>query len=115
MEHFREAVKIFKLLLTQGEISRREQPHLYGEYLETEVQEALSCFQEEFECKLLHFDDTVYLVPHINSQMLGMQPADFRKYFGNTATNKDVYLGYYILMFIFYELYNGKNRDSKKT
>jgi hypothetical protein len=115
MEHVKSAVKIFKLLLAQGEINKREQTFLYGEYLETEVQEVLSCFEEEFECKLLNFDDTVYLVPNINSQIVGIQPGELRRYFGSNASNKDVYLAYYIMMFIFYEFYSGKNKDPKKT
>ncbi|HOJ10125.1 MAG TPA: DUF6063 family protein [Clostridiales bacterium] len=115
MEHVRSAVKIFRLLITQGEINKREQAFLYSEYLETEVQEVLSVFEEEFECKLLNFDDTVYLVPNINSQIIGVQPGELKRYFGSNATNKDVYLGYYIMMFIFYEFYSGKNKDPKKT
>jgi hypothetical protein len=115
MEHVKSAVKIFKLLLAQGEINKREQTFLYGEYLETGVQEVLSCFEEEFECKLLNFDDTVYLVPNINSQIIGIQPGELRRYFGSNASNKDVYLAYYIMMFIFYEFYSGKNKDPKKT
>lgn len=115
MEHFKSAVKIFKQLLLDGELSRKENSFLYGEYLEYEVQEALSCFEEEFECKLLNFDDSIYLVPNINSHIISMQPSEFRRYFGSNATNKDVYLGYYIIMFIFFEFYNGKNRDPKKT
>lgn len=115
MEHVKSAVKIFKLLLAQGEINKREQTFLYGEYLETEVQEVLSCFEEEFECKLLNFDDTVYLVPNINSQIISIQPGELRRYFGSNASNKDVYLAYYIMMFIFYEFYSGKNKDPKKT
>lgn len=115
MEHIKSAVKIFKQLLINGELSRKENPFLYSEYLEYEVQEVLSCFEEEFECKLLNFDDSIYLVANINSQIISMQPSEFRRYFGSNATNKDVYLGYYIIMFIFYEFYNGKNRDPKKT
>ena len=115
MEYVKSAIKIIRLLLAQGEINKREQAFLYGEYLETEVQEVLSIFEEEFECKLLNFDDTVYLVPNINSQIIGIQPGEFRRYFGSNATNKDVYLSYYIMMFIFYEFYSGKNKDPKKT
>lgn len=115
MEYVKSAVKIFKLLLAQGEISKREQAFLYSEYLETEVQEVLSIFEEEFECKLLNFDDTVYLVPNINSQIIGIQPGELKRYFGSNASNKDVYLAYYIMMFIFYEFYSGKNKDPKKT
>lgn len=115
MEYVRSAVRIFKLLLAQGEISKREQVFLYSEYLESEVQEVLSFFEEEFECKLLNFDDTVYLVPNINSQIIGIQPGELRRYFGSAASNKDVYLAYYVMMFIFYEFYSGKNKDPKKT
>ena len=115
MEHVKSAVKIFKLLLAQGEINRRDQTFLYSEYLEAEVQEVLSLFEEEFECKLLHFDDTVYMVPNINSQIIGIQPGELRRYFGSNASNKNVYLAYYIMMFLFYEFYSGKNKDPKKT
>jgi len=115
MEYVKSAVKIFKLLLAQGEINKREQAFLYSEYLESEVQEVLSFFEEEFECKLLNFDDTVYLVPSISSQIVGIQPGELRRYFGSNASNKDVYLGYYIMMFIFYEFYSGKNKEPKKT
>ncbi len=115
MEHVKSAVKIFRLLLAQGEISKREQAFLYGEYLETEVQEVLSCFEEEFECKLLSFNDIIYLIPSINSPVIGVQPAEIKRYFGSNATGRDVYLAYYIMMYIFYEFYSGKNRDPKKT
>lgn len=115
MEHVKSAVRIFKLLLAQGEISKREQPFLYSEYLESEVQEVLSCIEEEFECKLLNFGDTVYIVPNISSQIIGIQPGELRRYFGSNASNKDVYLSYYIMMFVFYEFYSGKNKDPKKT
>jgi hypothetical protein len=47
MEHVISAIKIFKLLLLQGEFNRREQAFLYSEYLEPEVQEVLSHFEEE--------------------------------------------------------------------
>jgi len=115
MEHVRYAAKIFKLLIIQGEINKREQTFLYSEYLESEVQELLSVFEEEFECKLLNFDDTIYIVPNINSQVIGTQPGELRRYFGSNASNKDVYLSYYIMMYIFYEFYSGKNKDPKKT
>ncbi len=115
MEHVLSAIKIFKLLLLQGEFNRREQAFLYSEYIDSEVQEVLSHFEEEFECRFLNFDETVYLVPNINSQLVGIQPGEIRRYFGSNATNRDVYLSYYIMMFILYEFYNGKNKDPKRT
>lgn len=114
MENFKSAISIFRLLTLQGEFSRREHPELYSDYLESGVQEILSLFEQEFGCKLLHFNDTVYLVPNMDSELLGIQPSELRGYFGSGATKKEVYLGYYIMMFIFYEFYSGKNRDPKK-
>lgn len=114
MDNFRAATRILKHLLLKGELNRREESLLYSDYLENEVQEVLDIFSEELEFKLLNFDDTLYLVPNIDSEMLGIEASELRRYFGSSATKKDVYLGYYIMMFIFYEFYNGKNRDPKK-
>ena len=115
MESVRSAIRIFKLLIVQGEFNKREQASLYSDYLELEVQEVLSAFEEEFGCKLLNFDDTVYIVPNIDSETLGIGAGELRNYFGSNATKREVYLGFYIIMFIFYEFYNGKNKDPKKT
>lgn len=114
MESMKSAVQIFKLLLSQGEFNRKEHPDLYSDYLEGEVQEVLSIFEEEFGCKFLHFDDTVYLIPNIDSDILGIQANELRSYFGSNATKREVYLGFYIMMYIFYEFYSGKNKDPKK-
>ena len=115
MEHVISAIKIFKQLLSQGEFNRREQAFLYSEYLEPGVQEVLSCFEEEFECRFLNFDENIYLIPNSDSRLIGVQPGEIRRYFGASATNKDVCLAYYIMMFILYEFYNGKNKDPKRT
>ncbi|HCS74150.1 MAG TPA: hypothetical protein DIW17_09770 [Clostridiales bacterium] len=114
METFHSAVEIFKVLVSQGEFNRKENPELFSRYLDTEVHEALSFFEQQFNCKFLYFDDTVYLVPEIDSSILGMEYSDFRSYFLSNATRREVYLGFYIMMFIFYEFYSGKNRDPKK-
>jgi hypothetical protein len=57
----------------------------------------------------------VYLVPKLDGFVLGKKPSEFRQYFGSNATQKDVFLGYYIIMYIFYEFYSGANRDPKKV
>ena len=81
MEGYQSAIQIFKLLVNQGEFNRRDNPGLYSEYLDAEVQEALVVLEHEFTCKFLHFDDTVYLVPGIDSEILGIQPAELPKLF----------------------------------
>jgi hypothetical protein len=114
METFQSAVEIFKVLVSQGEFNRKENPELFSRYLDTDVHEALSIFEQQFNCRFLYFDDTVYLVPEIDSSILGMDYSHFRSYFPSYATRREVYLGFYIMMFIFYEFYSGKNRDPKK-
>lgn len=114
MDNARSAINILKILMIKGEFSRKEDPILYSDYLETEVQEILETFQDELEFKLLNYDDTIYFVPNIDCELFGINPNELRRYFGTSATKKEVYLGYYIIMFIFYEFYNGKNRDPKK-
>lgn len=115
MESMKSAIKIFKELVLSGELNKKEDFDLYSSFIEIDVQEILSLFEEEFECKFLNFDDTVYLVPKLDGFILGQKPAEFRQYFGSNATQKDVYLGYYIIMYIFYEFYSGANRDPKKV
>jgi hypothetical protein len=115
MEAMKSAIRIFKLLILSGEINRKEHFDLYSEYIDGNVQEILSIFEEEFECKFLNFDDTIYLVPKLDGFILGNKPAEFRQYFGSNATQRDVYLGFYIIMYIFYEFYSGANRDPKKV
>lgn len=115
MESMKAAIKIFKELVVNGELNKKENFDLYGSFIEIDVQEVLAIFEDEFECKFLNFDDTVYLVPKLEGFILGQKPADLRQYFGSNATQKDVYLGYYIIMFILYEFYSGANRDPKKV
>lgn len=113
MNGVREGIRIFKNLMVNGEISRKENGDLYNDYLENDVREVLSIFEEEFESRIINFNDTLYLVPEISGNILGISPGDLKTYFGSKATKKDVYLGYYIIMYIFYEFYNGKNREPK--
>lgn len=115
MEAMKSAIRIFKILIQNGELNKKENFDLYSSFIDNNVQEILSLFEEEFECKFLNFDEMVYLVPKLDGFILGKKPAEFRQYFGSTATQKDVFLGYYIIMYIFYEFYSGANRDPKKV
>lgn len=114
MDNVRIAINILKHLMVKGEFNKKDDSLLYSDYLETEVQEVLDAFSEELEFKLLNYDDTVYFVPDIESEIFGINPNELRRYFGANSTKREVFLGYYIIMFIFYEFYNGKNRDPKK-
>lgn len=114
MDNLKSAIEVFKQLMVKGELNRKDESLLYSTYLESEVQGVLDEFSEILEFRILHYDDTVYFVPNIDSEIFGINPNELRRYFGVNASKREVYLGYYIMMYIFYEFYNGKNRDPKK-
>jgi len=45
---------------------------------------------------------------------LGFKNKDFREWIGSNARLSDVYLSYYITMFILYKFYSGKNKNPKQ-
>jgi len=114
METVKSAIRIFKLLMINGEINRKEHFDLFNEYIDVDVQEILGIFEDEFSCKILYFDNIIYLVPEIDGFLLGAKPSEFRAYFASNATQKDVFLAFYIMMYILYEFFSGSNINPKK-
>ena len=114
MDNVKTAVKIFKILVEQGELNRTEYGDLFVEYLEPEVQSVLNSFEEEMECLIKKIGNTLYLLPNYDNSMLGFRNKDWREWIGSTASNLDVFLVYYITMFIFFKFFGGKNKNPKR-
>jgi hypothetical protein len=108
------AVKIFKILVEQGELNRGDYGDLFVEYLDTEVQSIINTLEEEMECSIKKIGNTLYLLPSYDNSILGFRNKDWREWMGSTANNLDVYLAYYITMFILFEIYGGKNKNPKR-
>jgi hypothetical protein len=107
-------VQIFKILLENGQLNRDEHSDLFIEYINSEVQEVLSEFEEEMDCKIIKINNTIYLLPNYDNSLLGFRNKDFREWQGANARLSDVYLAYYIVMFILHQFYGGKNKNPKQ-
>jgi len=114
MNNVKVALKIFRILIEQGELSRGDYGDLFVEYLDSEVQGVLNNFEEEMDCSIKKIGNTLYLLPNYDNSILGFRNKDWREWLGASATNLDVYLGYYITMFILFKFYGGKNKNPKK-
>lgn len=114
MDKVKIALKIFRILVEQGELNRGEYGDLFVEYLDTEVQSILNSIEEEMDCSIKKIGNTLYLLPNYDNSILGLKNKDWREWMGSNATNLDVYLAYYITIFILFKFYGGKNKNPKR-
>lgn len=114
MDHIRLALQIFRILLENGQLERETNSELFIEYMNPEVQEVLNSFEEEMECKILRINNAIYLLPNYDNNVLGFRTKDMREWIGSNARLSDIYLAYYIVMFLLYQFYGGKNKNPKQ-
>lgn len=114
MDKIKTALKIFRILVEQGELARGDYGDLFVEYLDSEVQSILNSFEEEMDCTIKKIGNTLYLLPNYDNSILGFRNKEWREWLGSTATNVDAYLAYYITIFILFKFYGGKNKNPKK-
>lgn len=100
--------------MEKGQLDRENDSSLFIDYLDSEVQEAMNNFEEEMGCKILKLNNTLYLLPDHDNSLLGFRNKDFKEWLGSGAKLNDIYLSYYITMFIFYKFYSGKNKNPKQ-
>ena len=66
-----EALKIYKQLLEQGEISRQKDKELFKAYTEhPEIKEILEKFERELEFKIVETPSNLYLVANLDNKVL---------------------------------------------
>lgn len=95
-------------------MDRETDSNLFIDYLDPKVQEAMNNFEEEMNCKILKVNNSLYLLPYYDNSLLGFRNKDFKEWLGSGAKLNDIYLSYYITMFILYKFYNGKNKNPKQ-
>lgn len=95
-------------------MNRETDSDLFIDYLDPEVQEAMNNFEEEMNCKILKVNNSLYLLPDYDNSLLGFRNKDFKEWLGSGAKLNDIYLSYFITMFILYKFYNGKNKNPKQ-
>ena len=114
MEGLEKALKIFRVILEEGEIKRQEKFSLYKEFAEEDVRIVLNAIEREFSCRFLDLNESIYLIPEIDSKTLNLSFKNFKDFFYSNTSNSELYLYYYIFMYLLYEFYNGKNNIPKK-
>ncbi len=111
-----EALKIYKILLEKGEISRQKDRELFQAYTEnTEIREILEKFQMELDFKIVETPRTLYLVANIENKILSFSLREIRESIDSKANIRETFLLCYIIMFILYLFYGGKNADPKQV
>lgn len=115
MDHTRIALQIFRELLDKGQLDRETNNELFLNYMNQEVQEVLDKVQEEVDCHILRLNNTIYLIPEYDNLFLGYRNKDMREWLGGANPRQpDVFLAYYIVIFILHLFYGGKNKDPKQ-
>jgi|GEM_PF-244778 len=108
------ALKVFRALLENGQLDRDANEELFIEYMNPEVLEYLNHFEEEMDCTIVRYGNTIYLIPSCYNKLLGFRTKDLREWFGSNARLSDVFLMDYIVMYILYLFYAGKNKNPKQ-
>lgn len=111
-----EALKIYKMLLEQGEISKQKDKELFAAYVENpEIKEILEKFERELDFKIVETPRTIYLVANIENKILSFSLRELRESIRSDAKLIETFLLCYIIMFILYLFYGGKNADPKQA
>ncbi len=111
-----EALKIYKRLLEQGEIRKGQDKELFEYYTENlEIREILGSFERELDFKIVEAPRTIYFVPNIENKILSFSLRELRESIKSDAKPIDSFLLCYIIMFIIYLFYGGKNADPKQA
>lgn len=114
MNFLNTALKIFYKLLDRGQIDRDEDGDLFLEYRNEEVRSILAQMEEEMEFTIVEASSTLYLVPDSSNGLLGFVSKDLREWVASDARLLDSYLLCYIVMFMLYLFYGGRNRNPKQ-
>lgn len=114
MSSLNTALKILKKLLDRGQIDRESDGDLFLEYRSGEVRSILAHMEEEMEFTIVEAGSTLYLVPDSSNGLLGFVSKDLREWVASDARLLDSYLLCYIVMFMLYLFYGGRNRNPKQ-
>jgi hypothetical protein len=115
VENIRTASAILKILMEEGRLTRSSHKDLFMSYIsEVKVEEILSTMMEELDSDVLRVNNTLYLIPSTENELLGFRHRDTREWFGTGARQTDAFLAYYITAVILNLFYGGKNRDPKQ-
>lgn len=107
----RSALKIYSKLLKDGQLDSSSDSELFLEYRKPEVNEELYEMGEELGFTVLDVGKTIYFIPDMGNEMFNYSSKELRNSISATARTIDVYLQSYIIMYIMFMFYGGKNNQ----
>lgn len=105
----RNTAKILKRLIEKGYINDCDDAELFSYLSETEVQNELQDFAEEWSFYILQRQHDLYLLPLSDNVFMTQKLGDLRGFVGSNKRNADAYLQCYIIMVILWMIFRSKN------
>jgi len=115
LEEIRQAMRLYNYLLSHGELNTEDDKELFQSLGEPKVREIVETMAEESQVSIKKYDDTIYLIPHVDNDFLGYKRSELKKeiFPRGDMRNIDLFLAMYILLILTAEFYSGKGSTVK--
>lgn len=102
---------VFKQLMAKGYISREDNELAYSYADDEEVRQELEVMEHELDFKLYRTGGRIYLIPDQTNELFLQNNVDFRRKLKSEARLDDIYLLYYIGIYLLYIFYRGSGKS----
>ncbi len=102
---------VFRQLMEKGYISREDNELAYACADDAEVRDELEVMERELDFKLYRTGGRIYLIPNQTNELFLQNNVDFRKKIKSEARLDDIYLLYYIGIYLLYIFYHGSGKS----
>lgn len=105
-ETFSEAFILYQTLIQDKEISKRKHPEIYRSYFSPKVRDVIqNIIQRDGQVKIFHLDDTIYLLPELDNEVLTYTNEELRNVM-KLNSNKELYMAQFIWINVLSEFYS---------
>jgi hypothetical protein len=104
-------MRVFKELMAKGYISREDNEIAYGYASDSEVESELEIMGRELDFTLHRVGGRIYLIPNQTNDLFLQNNVDFRKKIKSDARLDDIYLLYYVGIYVLYLFYHGSGKS----
>jgi hypothetical protein len=115
LEDIRKAMRLYNYLLSQGELTTKDDKELFSYFSDAKVREIIEAMEEESRVSIKKYDDTIYLIPDVDNEFLGYKRYELKKeiFPRGEMKNIDLFLAMYIMLQLTSEFYSGKGSNVK--
>ncbi len=115
LEDVRKAMRLYNYLLSQGELTVKDDKEIFQYFSETKIREIIEAIEEESKVSIKRYDDTIYLIPEVDNDFLGYKRFELKKeiFPRGDMRNIDLFVAMYIMLQLTTEFYSGKGNNVK--